>query len=183
MRRAKCPSGSAGSSIRPRRQWCSAFSSQARCGSNSKYRFMQTDDSGRVGQRKFGVTLDGDRQVFDGASGAFLAGRSNSRGDRTRIRQTLRGRCCNGHETLAQLDENRLCSDSTTRRPISSCTSNTFSIVEVMFFGKGDLLRHAIEELHRDAPVCAQSSGHSPARRGAPPDRDRCARGRSRQRS
>ena len=51
--------------------------------------------------------------------------------------------------------ENRLCSDSTTRRPISSCTSNTFSMLEVMFLRIGDLLGHAIEEVHRDAPVCS----------------------------
>ena len=53
-------------------------------------------------------------------------------------------------------DGNRLCSDSTTRRPISSWTSNTLSSVEVMFLGQRDLLRRRIEQLHRHAPVGAQ---------------------------
>ena len=51
---------------------------------------------------------------------------------------------------------NRFRSDSTTWRPISSCTSKTLSRTKSCCSEEMTLLRHRIEQVHRDAPVCSQ---------------------------
>ena len=108
-----------------------------------------------MGQRKLRVALDGPGQMFRGAP------QRSCRSEELSRRPAMNSLYASGSllyrsRDLGTARGNRLCSDSTTRRPISSWTSNTSSSIEVMFLGQHDFLRRRIEQLHRDAPVRPQ---------------------------
>ena len=154
--RARCPSGSIGSSARARRQWSSACCSHVRCGSNWKCMFIETKDSVACASANSGIALDGAGQMFRGApQRVLLIG-----GALAQARHEFVVRLGVAAVSVARLRHSRAETDCAViprpgvrfrPGPRTRCPASKSCFSESVI-----LLRRRIEQLHRDAPVSTQ---------------------------